>query len=151
MRGEDCEMKRATLTRPRRLGGDAVDAGHDAIGLKTDEGASPERLPSMKGKQHSALRGMRVQALLAGTSYLPTKLPYGNGSIQRRRRYWYLIYRDPEGALVQESSRTEDQAEAQRLLAQRALPTHDARRALLYQVAYGEETAGTGRKRSEPK
>jgi hypothetical protein len=84
---------------------------------------------------------------------LATKLPHGNGSIQRRRRFWYLIYRDPEGALKQESSRTEDQAEALRLLAQRALPTHDARRALLYQVAYGEEAvdagqaAGTGRKK----
>lgn len=69
---------------------------------------------------------------------LATKLPHGNGSIQRRRRFWYLIYRDPSGAIVQESSRTEDQAEAFRLLAQRALPTHDARRALLYQLAYGE-------------
>ena len=70
---------------------------------------------------------------------LATKLPvHGCGSIQRRGRMWYLIYRDPAGALVQESSHTEDQAAALRLLAQRALPTHDARRAMLYQVAYGK-------------
>lgn len=78
---------------------------------------------------------------------LETKLPvFGSGSIQRRGRFWYLIYRDPAGALVQESSHTEDQAAALRLLAQRALPTHDARRAMLYQVAYGEDPAGSGSK-----
>jgi hypothetical protein len=69
---------------------------------------------------------------------LATKLPHGSGSIQRRGRFWYLIYRDPSNALKQQSSYTEDQREAFRLLAQRVLPTLDARRAIVCQVAYGE-------------
>ena len=62
-------------------------------------------------------------------------LPRGVGSIQKRRRAWWMIYRDVEGKTIVESSHTGDAAAATRMLAQRALVALRARVALLEGLA----------------
>jgi hypothetical protein len=61
-------------------------------------------------------------------------MPYGTGSIQMRRRTWWMIYRDPEGRIIQKNTCTEDQNAARRMLAERALETAKARVAALERI-----------------
>jgi hypothetical protein len=49
-------------------------------------------------------------------------LPWGMGSMSWHGRVWWITYRDTEGKVHHENSRTEDAAEAQKLMAGRALP-----------------------------
>jgi hypothetical protein len=69
----------------------------------------------------------------------PNGLPYGSGSIQMRSRTWWMIYRDPEGRIIQENTRTDDQNAARRILAERAIVTLEARLKMLRKVANGRE------------
>src|SRR5689334_13732499 len=79
----------------------------------------------------------------------PTKLPYGSGSIQLRGRVWWMIYRDAAEQVTQENSRTEDQADALRLLANRAIRTMRSRIAVLKAIADGRpEDQSDGRRRA---
>jgi hypothetical protein len=57
----------------------------------------------------------------------PSGLPYGAGSMQIRGRMWWIIYRDTEGRVIQENSKTEDADVARRLLIGRALDTARAK------------------------
>jgi hypothetical protein len=57
----------------------------------------------------------------------PGGLPRGAGSMQMRRRCWWLIYSDANGRVVQENSHTDDPAKARRLLTAAALRVSRAR------------------------
>ena len=72
----------------------------------------------------------------------PSGLPYGTGSIQMRGTKWWMIFRDPEGRVIQESSYTDDQDTARRMLACRAIVTLEARLAMLREVAHGGSKGG---------
>jgi hypothetical protein len=50
-------------------------------------------------------------------------MPKGTGSLQVRRRTWWMIYRDAEGEIIQANTNTTDQTEARRVLAKAALAT----------------------------
>lgn len=67
-----------------------------------------------------------------------TGLPHGVGSIQLRRASLWLVYRDVNGATVNENSHTRDWGEATRLLAQRALPDLQRRWEAVARIAYPE-------------
>lgn len=59
---------------------------------------------------------------------LKTKaLPYGSGSIQKRGRVFWLVYRDANGRMIQQSSGTQDAVIARRMIAERAIVTLQAR------------------------
>lgn len=68
-------------------------------------------------------------------------MPYGTGSLQRRGRTFWIMYRDEEGRTIQENSRLEDYGPARRLLAERALVTAKAKVAVLEQIIHEEEAA----------
>ena len=63
-------------------------------------------------------------------------LQYGTGSLQQRGRVWWLIYKDPEGKVIQENSHLEDEPKARRLLAERALVTARARVEALREIIH---------------
>jgi hypothetical protein len=82
----------------------------------------------------------------------PSGLPYGTGSIQIRGRVWWMIYRDTEGRTIQENTRTENQNEARRMLAVRALETTRAKVAALEQIVNeGQNQAEAGDITQRPK
>src|SRR5256885_14462702 len=70
------------------------------------------------------------------------RLPWGMGSAVLRGRSWWLSYRTPDGEIRYENSGTEDAAEAQRIMAQRALPRARALVATLKRIANGETHQG---------
>lgn len=57
---------------------------------------------------------------------IPLPLPWGFGSMAFKGRTWQLTWRDPAGKIHWESSGTADAAEAQRIMANRALPRAQA-------------------------
>jgi hypothetical protein len=74
----------------------------------------------------------------------PTKnmsgLPYGTGSIQKRGRVYWMIYRNVNGDVVAANTGTDNRADAQRILAQQALVTLRARmHALVAIIESGNE------------
>ena len=69
----------------------------------------------------------------------PGGLPRGCGSIQMRRRTWWLIYWDADGVRRQENSWTADTMAARRMLAKRALAVLRARIAAVKQVMLEDE------------
>jgi len=71
----------------------------------------------------------------------PGGLPYGMGSIQKRGRVWWLIYRDTAGKTIQENSFTEDQDAAANMLARRALAKVEAQRVLLREILNGRKAS----------
>jgi hypothetical protein len=70
--------------------------------------------------------------------------PYGTGSLQRRGRTFWIMYRDPEGRSIQENSRLEDFGAARRMLAERAIVTLEARLAVLKGMLDETEDAAPG-------
>jgi hypothetical protein len=85
----------------------------------------------------------------------PTKnmsgLPYGTGSIQKRGRVYWMVYRDAKGKVRQENTGTGDRAEAQGILAQHALATLRARMEMLAAIieAGNEAAAQAGGKAAQ--
>lgn len=75
----------------------------------------------------------------------PSGLPYGAGSIQVRGNVWWMIYRDTEGRVIQENTRTEDQDVARRMLAARALETLRAKIAVLEAILNEDPAQKKGR------
>ncbi len=69
------------------------------------------------------------------------------GSAARHGRVWWLTYRDAAGKVRTENSGTEDTAEAQRIMAQRALPRAKALVATLERIANGEADQSNGEAR----
>jgi hypothetical protein len=59
------------------------------------------------------------------------KLPYGFGSIQKRRRTYWMIFTNADGNKVQENSHSEEPEIARLMLAERALKTAKAKVAAL--------------------
>ena len=47
-------------------------------------------------------------------------MPYGAGSMQMRRRCWWLVYKNASGHVVQENAGTDNAAKARRMLTERA-------------------------------
>ena len=82
---------------------------------------------------------------------IPLPLPWGFGSMQWKGRVWQLTWRDPEGKVHYDGSGTADAAEAQRIMAERALPRARAMVEQLERIANGETyrqaDQGTGGKR----
>jgi hypothetical protein len=72
----------------------------------------------------------------------PSGLPYGTGSIQKRGRMFWAIYRDAEGRTVQENTKTEDADLARLFVAEKALVTARAKVAAL--EAIFDEAQKTG-------
>lgn len=80
-------------------------------------------------------------------------LPWGFGSMAFHGRNWWLTWRDPEGKVHYENSGTDDAREAQKIMANRALPRADAMLRKLMAIANGEETyreAGKGKNGKRP-
>ena len=71
-------------------------------------------------------------------------MPYGTGSLQKRGRTYWIMYRDPEGRQIQENSRLEDYAPALRMLAERALVTVQAKVAVLEAIINETEEQEAG-------
>jgi hypothetical protein len=53
----------------------------------------------------------------------PSGMPKGTGSLQVRRRTWWMIFRDAQGRIIQENTNTTHKTEARRVLAKAALAT----------------------------
>ena len=70
----------------------------------------------------------------------PLPLPWGFGSMVFHGRVWWLTWRDIDGKVHHDNSGTGDAAEAQHIMAERALPRARAMVAQLERIAYGEET-----------
>jgi hypothetical protein len=70
------------------------------------------------------------------TTLRTTKLPRGFGSIQKRRRTYWMIFTDATGKKVQENSGTARKELAQFMLAERALKTANAKVAMLQAYLY---------------
>ncbi len=66
------------------------------------------------------------------------RLPWGMGSAVLRCGSYYLAYRTPDGEVCYENSGTDDPAEAQRIMAERALPRARALVATLERIANGK-------------
>src|SRR5882672_314851 len=66
------------------------------------------------------------------------QLPWGMGSARIKGRVWWITYRDPKGKIHLENSGTGDPAEAQRIMAQKALPRAWAMVAALEKLANAE-------------
>jgi len=66
------------------------------------------------------------------------RLPWGFGSAARHGKVWWFIYRSVDGEMQYENSRTGDVAEAQKLLAQRAIPRAKNMLEALERIANGE-------------
>jgi hypothetical protein len=83
---------------------------------------------------------------------IPLPLPWGFGSMSWRGCVWRLAWRDPAGEIHYESSRTADAAEAQRIMAVKALPRAQAMVEALERIAHGEtyREAGKGSNRAGP-
>lgn len=58
---------------------------------------------------------------------IETGLPYGAGSLQMRHSRWWMIYRDADGRVIQENTRTQDPDAARQMLAARAVSTAKAK------------------------
>ena len=61
----------------------------------------------------------------------PGGLPRGAGSMQMRRRCWWLIFTDAGGRVVQENSGTDDPAKARHILTERAIAVCETRLRML--------------------
>jgi hypothetical protein len=62
-------------------------------------------------------------------------LPHGCGTLIQRDRFWWMYYADEHGVRHQESTKTEDWAEARRILAREALQIGRRRLAELEAIA----------------
>jgi|AmaraimetP72IA01_FD_contig_31_8322941_length_3684_multi_16_in_0_out_0_2 hypothetical protein len=76
-------------------------------------------------------------------------LPYGSGSVRKRKDVYWLFYRDPEGRIIQETSHTSDYASAMVMLIDRALVTAQARVAVLRAAREEAKAAATATGRDE--
>jgi hypothetical protein len=78
-----------------------------------------------------------------------TRLPWGFGSLQKRRANWWMVYRDAQDVMVQENSGTDNREEALRMLAKRALERVAVRVAVLKTIADGttEVVIKTGKRK----
>src|SRR5262245_2249748 len=76
-------------------------------------------------------------------------MPYGTGSIQKRRRCWWMIYRNADGHTIQENTWTDDPDTARRMLAQRAIVTLRARLRLLQAVVNEKTTTPPADRRED--
>src|SRR5215469_1663906 len=82
------------------------------------------------------------------------RLPWGFGSAARHGRVWWFIYRNTAGEMQYENSGTGDVAEAQKLLAQRAIPRARNMLEALERIADGEPyqpATEAGRRSSKPR
>jgi hypothetical protein len=77
-------------------------------------------------------------------------VPYGAGSVQKRRASLWMIYRDTNGKTINENSHTADWDEATRLLCQRALPALEARVAEVKRIAEGTPSTARKQKPAQP-
>jgi hypothetical protein len=102
----------------------------------------------MKQTTTTATAARRSNELPGSPRVNPNGLPYGAGSVQRRGRVWWMIFRDVEGRIIQENAQTEDYSEARRLLATRALATAQARVAAILSIIHEETGAGVTRDNS---
>lgn len=71
---------------------------------------------------------------------IPLPLPWGFGSMAFKGAVWWLTWRDENNQVHYDNSGTADAAEAQRIMAQKALPRAQAMLAQLERIANGEET-----------
>jgi hypothetical protein len=62
-------------------------------------------------------------------------LPRGAGSLKKRKQTWWMVYPDPFGRIIQESTHTGDYQEARIMLAENAIATTEARLAVMRMVA----------------
>src|SRR5262245_45155095 len=76
----------------------------------------------------------------------PSGLPYGSGSVQKRGRMFWAIWRDPEGRILQENTNTEDPDLARLFVAERALSTAQARVAALEAIVNEAQKTTAGKR-----
>jgi hypothetical protein len=67
-------------------------------------------------------------------------LPWGHGSMALHGTKWWIVWRDVAGKVHNDNSGTADAQEAQKMLAERALPRAQAMLDTLRRIADGEET-----------
>lgn len=83
----------------------------------------------------------------------PLSLPWGFGSMSWHGKFWWLTFRDPENNVVWKNSNTPDAVEAQKILAELALPRARKLLETLERIANGQETyrGESAPKRKPPK
>ena len=84
------------------------------------------------------------------TTLRTAKLPRGFGSLQKRRRTYWMIFTNAEGRKVQKNSHTDQPEVARLMLAERALETAEAKvrtlKAIIHEAQAADEAqckAGT--------
>jgi hypothetical protein len=87
------------------------------------------------------------------TTLRTAKLPRGFGSIQKRRRTYWMIFTDSTGKTVQENSRSDCPEVARLMLAERALETAEAKvrtlKAIIHEAQAADEALHVGTEAGE--
>ena len=94
-------------------------------------------------------RRTRITAIPGQPNENQLGLPWGSGSMLKRRRNQWISYRDAQGRAVKENSGTDDVATARALLIERALEVAKARVAVLEQLRDEAQAASRTERRGE--